>query len=148
MNTKPKAARRRWRALVAPVITCPSCKRGVFTRRDLLYATLDGMAQCGSCGRIARLDVSIRWIFSCVLAIILPNVLLYGGVFYSGHLFLVSTFLILGAWGILSWVGFPFLTLEVVPGGSPVDRRKSILILLVFLVSVIIIDSYMRTRFE
>jgi hypothetical protein len=83
-----------------------------------------------------------------VIAIVLPNALLYGGVFYSGHLFLISIFIILGTWGILSWAGSPFLTLEVVPRGSSIDRRQSILILLVLLVTAIIIDSYMRARFD
>ena len=114
----------------------------------MLYATLDGAAQCRSCGRTARLDISSRWIMSCVLAIALPNILLYGGVFYSGHLFLISTFLIIGAWGMLSLVGFPLLKLEVAAGSSSNDRRTSILALVAVLVAAIIIDSIMRARFD
>ena len=117
--------------LEAAVIACPNCNRRVFTRRDMLYATLDGAARCRFCGRAARLDLMSRWLFACVLAIVLPTLYLYAGVFYSGHLFLISIFVILGAWGMLSFVGFPLLTLEVAGGGSAIDRRTSMLILAV-----------------
>jgi hypothetical protein len=130
------------------VIACPSCNRRVFTRRDILYATLDGAAQCRFCGRIARLDLMSRWLISCLLALVLPTAYLYGGVFYSGHLFLISIVVILGAWGILTFVGFPLLTLEVVGGSSAIDRRKSMLILAVVLIAAIIIDSFIRARIE
>lgn len=84
---------------------------------------------------------------SCVIALILPTVLLYGGVFYSGHLFLVSIFVILGGWRILSLVGFPLLTLEAA-GDSAIDRRQSIVMLVVMLVIMIIMDGYMSSRFD
>lgn len=129
------------------MIACPSCKRKIFTRRDMLYAALDGTAPCRACGRAARLDLLSRWMISCVLALILPTVLLYGGVFYSGHLFLVSIFVILGGWRILSLVGFPLLTLEAA-GDSAIDRRQSIVMLVVMLVIMIIMDGYMSSRFD
>jgi hypothetical protein len=93
-----------------------------------LYATLDGMAQCRVCGGTARLDVFSRWIIACAISLVLPTVLLYGGLFYSGHLFVISIFVIFGSWAALSWVAFPLLTLETVPGGSPIERSKAILI--------------------
>src|SRR5690349_21461895 len=76
------------------VIACPSCQRQVLTRLDILLATLDGRVQCPVCGRMARLDLMSRWMILCVLALSLPALLLYGGVFYSGHLFVVSMFII------------------------------------------------------
>jgi hypothetical protein len=114
----------------------------------VLYATLSGAARCRACGHIARLDISIRWVFSCVLALVLPYVLIYGGFFYSGHLFLVSIFVILGTWAMLSWVSFPFLALEAAPRGSVIDRQKSIVILIALLISALIIDGYIRTRID
>lgn len=133
---------------MASVIACPSCNRRVFTRRDLLYAVIDGAARCRSCGRSARLDTLTRWLMSCVLAIVLPMLLLLGGVFYSGHLFVISMLIILGAWGILSLVGFPFLTLEVVAGGAALDRSKSLLLLTALFVAALIIDGFIRARFD
>jgi hypothetical protein len=114
----------------------------------MLYAALSGTVKCRACSHAARLDISTRWIFSCVLALVLPNALLYGGLFYSGHLFVISIFLILGTWAMLSWVGFPFLALEAAPRSSALDRRQSALVLAVLLMSALLIDGYMRTRFE
>ena len=130
------------------MIACPSCNRRVFTRRDMLHAVIDGAARCRSCGGNARIDRLTRWLMSCVLAIVLPMLLLLGGVFYSGHLFVISMFIILSAWGILSVVGFPFLTLEVAAGGPGIDRSKSMWLLAAMFVAALVIDGYMRTRFE
>jgi hypothetical protein len=130
------------------VIACPSCKRRVFTPRDLLFATLDGAAQCRFCGQNARLDVTSRWMIACVIALALPNLFLYAGVFYSGHLFMISLFVIVTAWAALSWACSPFLTLEVATRRSRVDRRTSVLAVCALLVAAILIDSYMRARFE
>jgi hypothetical protein len=85
---------------------------------------------------------------SCVLAILLPNVLLYGGLFYSGHLFVISIVIIYGAWALLSFFGFPFLTLEAVASDSAIDRPKSILLLAVLLVAAIVIDSFIASKIE
>jgi hypothetical protein len=85
---------------------------------------------------------------SIVLAILLPHVLLYGGVFYSGHLFVISISIVLGAWRILSFFGLPFLTLEVAAGHSSIDRRQSLLILAALLAAAIMLDRYMSSRFE
>jgi hypothetical protein len=85
---------------------------------------------------------------SCVLAILLPNVLLYGGLFYSGHLFVISIVIIYGAWALLSFFGFPFLTLEAVASDSSIDRPKSILLLAVLLVAAIVIDSFIASKIE
>ena len=84
------------------VLACPHCDRRVFTRSDLLHAVVNGAAPCPSCGRGARLDTLTRWLMSCLLAVILPALLLLGEVFYSGHLFLISMFIIFGAWAALS----------------------------------------------
>ena len=130
------------------MIACPSCNRRVFSRSDMLHAVIDGAARCRACGRSARLDTLTRWLMSCVLAIVLPMLLLFGGVFYSGHLFLISMFIIFSAWAILSLVGFPFLTLEAAAAGAAVERSKSLLILAALLVAAIVIDGYIRTRFE
>jgi len=130
------------------MIACPSCKRRVFTRRDMLYATLDGAARCRICGRIARLDLTSRGMISCVLAIVLPPLYLYGGVFYSGHLFLISIFLVLGGWRILSSAGLPFLALEMVASRTSIDRKQSILLLILLLAIAIAIDGFMSSRFD
>lgn len=130
------------------MIACPGCSRRVFTRRDMLYATLDGTAQCRACGRIARLDLMSRWVLSCMIAIVLPTILLYGGVFYSGHLFVISMFIILGTWRLLSLLGFPYLKLEEAAGSSALDRRQSILMLAVLLAGAITIDAFMSSRFD
>jgi hypothetical protein len=130
------------------MIGCPHCNRPTFSREDVLYATVGGAARCSACGCVARLDFWIRWIFSCVLALVLFYTLLFGGLFYSGHLFLISIFLTLGTWAMLSWIGFPFLALEAAPLATALDRRQSALLLAAVLVSALIIDGYMRTRFE
>jgi len=126
---------------------CPSCKRSVFTRRDLFYGPLDGTAQCRACGRTARLDLLSRWVISCAIALILWNVLLFGGVFYSGHLFLISMVVIFGLWRLLCAAAFPFITLEAVPD-SPFDRTKSMLAMVALLVAAVIFDGFMASRFE
>jgi hypothetical protein len=133
---------------MASAIACPSCNRRVFTRRDMLHAVIDGAARCRSCGGNARLDTLTRWVMSCALAISLPLLLLFGGVFYSGHLFVISMFIIFSAWAVLSVVGFPFLTLEAAAAGTAVDRSKSVWILAALFVAALLIDGYMRTRFE
>ena len=126
---------------------CPSCKRWVFTRHDLFYGPLDGTAQCRACGRTARLDLLSRWLISCAIALILWNVLLFGGVFYSGHLFLVSMVVIFGLWRLLCAAAFPFIMLEAVPD-SPLDRTKSMLAMVALLVVAMMFDSFMAARFE
>ncbi len=130
------------------MIACPNCKRRVFTRRDMMCATLDGGARCRICGRIARLDLISRLMISCVLAIVLLPVFMYGGIFYSGHLFLISVVFVLGGWRILSSAGLPFLALEAVAGRASIDRRQSILILVLLLVVAIALDGFMSSRFE
>lgn len=129
------------------MIACPNCKRRVFTSRDMLYATLDGEAPCRICGRHARLDVLSRLMISCVLAVALPPVLMYGGVFYSGHFFLACLFIAVGGWRILSSLGLPFLALEAASAPA-IDRRQSILIMIVLLAAAIALDSIMASRFE
>ena len=114
----------------------------------MLYATLDGRARCRACGRFARLDMLSRWMISIVLAVLLPAILLYGGFFYSGHLYLVSMLVILGAWRFLSWLGLPFLTLEAARGGASLDRRSDALTLAVLAVVALVLDGHMSSRFE
>jgi len=133
--------------IIESMIACPNCKRRVFTPRDMLYATLDGEAPCRICGRHARLDVYSRLMISCVLALALPPVFMYGGVFYSGHFFLTLLSIVLGGWRILSSFGLPFLGLEAVSGPS-IDRRQSVLILILLLAASIILDGVMSSRFD
>lgn len=129
-------------------IGCPSCKRRVFSVRDMLAAPLDGTARCRVCGHVARLDLFSRWIISCTIAVILPALLLYWELFYSGHLFLFSILMILGGWRILTFVTFPFLVLEKATAKTGVDRRQSMVILAILLAAAMIIDSFMASRFE
>jgi len=113
----------------------------------MLHAVIDGAARCRACGHSARLDTLTRWVMSCVLALLLPTVLLFFGVFYSGHLFVISMFIIFSAWAVLSVVGFPFLTLEVA-ARTVVDRSKSMWILAALFVAAFVIDGFIRARFE
>ena len=114
----------------------------------MLHAVIDGAARCRACGRDARLDTLTRWMMSCVLAILLPMVLFFFGVFYSGHLFVVSMSIIFSAWAVLSVVGFPFLTLEAARTGTAVDRSKSVWLLAALFVAALVIDGFIRARFE
>ena len=113
----------------------------------MVCTIIDGTAQCRLCGQTARLDLFSRWVISCLLAMVLSTVLLYCDVFYSGHLFLVSMFVIFGGWVVLSYIGFPFLTLEAFAGGAPIDRRAGLVILLILLAAAMMFDAFMWSRF-
>ena len=130
------------------MLACPRCRRFTFTRRDLVSTALDGSAQCPSCGQAVRLDLFSRWLLSCVIALILPAVLLYGDLFYSGHLFVVSLLFVFAAWSALSWLCCPFLTLERTTTGRPIDRKTGMLILVVLLAAAGIIDNFLAARFD
>lgn len=114
----------------------------------MLYAPLDGTVPCRACGRVARLDIFSRWAISCVIAIILSSVLLYGGFFYSGHLFVVSMFIILGVWRTLSYLGLPAFALEAVDDRLTLDRRHSLIVLAVLLIAAVVFDGFMASLFE
>jgi hypothetical protein len=129
-------------------LACPGCKRRVFRVHDILYAPLDGTARCRVCGRLARLDLFSRWIISCVIAVILPGLLLYWELFYSGHLFLVSMFVILTAWRVLTVLAFPLLALEEVATRSGVNKKQSFVILAILFSAAMVIDGFMSSRFE
>jgi hypothetical protein len=129
-------------------LACPGCKRRVFKVRDIFYAPLDGTARCRVCGRVARLDLFSRWVISCAIAVLLPGVLLYWELFYSGHLFVVSLLVILAAWRILTFIAFPMLGLEEVPARAGVDKKQSFLILAILLSAAMVIDGFMSSRFE
>lgn len=129
-------------------IDCPSCERGGFTRRDMLWANVDGSACCTACGGTVRLDLFGRWVLSCLMAIVLPTVLLYGNVFYSGHLFLVSIAVIFGVWRGLCFLMLPYLTLEPAPVAFPVGRRTNLVMMGVLLAGAVSIDAMMASRFE
>jgi hypothetical protein len=130
------------------VIACPSCRRRVFSRSDILHATLRGSTQCRWCGRTLRLDLLSRWVLSCLLAILLPNALLYGDIFYSGHLFVVSMFLIYAGLALFSYVGFPLLSLEIAPEANPLNRRQSALLAGIILAAAIAIDGFIGLKID
>jgi hypothetical protein len=130
------------------VIACPGCRRRVFSRSDMLRATLHGSTRCRWCSRALRLDLPSRWILSCMVAILVPNALLYGNVFYSGHLFLVSIFLIYAGMGILAFLGSPLLALEVAPTSSPLDRRQTAVLAGVVLVAAMVIDGFIASKID
>ena len=131
-----------------PMLACPRCRRHTFARRDLVSTALDGTGQCASCGETVRLDMFSRWLLACAIALILPGVLLYGNVFYSGHLFVVSLLFVFAAWAGLSYLCCPLLTLERAPTGQPIDRKAGMLILVVLLSAAGVIDSFMASRFD
>lgn len=103
---------------------------------------------CRACGRFARLDLVSRWMISCVLALTIPIVLLYGGIFYSGHLFIISMFIMLGGWRVLSSIGLPFLSFEAVPDAAPINRIQAVRIIAVLSIAAIVLDGYMASRFD
>lgn len=129
-------------------IVCPRCRRPGFTRPDIFYSTLDGSVLCRRCGGIARLSMFCRWIISCLLAIVLSIILLYGDVFYSGHLFVVSIFVIFGGWAGISWVAFRYLTLEEAPEHAPITRRQGAVLVVAILLTALLFDRFMASRFE
>src|SRR5215218_89399 len=114
----------------------------------MLHAALHGTTRCRWCGRILRLDLLSRWMLSCALAVLLPNALLYGNVFYSGHLFLVSIFLIYSALAIFSYLGFQFLGLEVADDQAPLDRRGSRMIAGIMLAAAIAMDGVIAYKID
>ena len=136
------------RSATEAVAACPACRRRVFTRRDFLHAPLDGTVCCGACGRTARLGLFGRWAISSLIAIVLPAVLLYGDLFYSGHLFVVSILLIFGAWRALGYIALPFVSLETVEGESPLRKGHSIALAAALLVFATAIDGFMAARFD
>ena len=114
----------------------------------MLHAAIDGAMRCRDCGRLARLDLFSRWVVSIMIAITLPGVLLYGDVFYSGHLFVISMIIIFTAWRGMSWLGLPFFGLEAAEGQSPLRPSQSIFIVSLLLVAALVIDVFMASRFD
>ena len=78
----------------------------------------------------------------------LPAVLLYGDIFYSGHLFLFSVFFVLGAWRLLCVIAFPLLTLETIPERTPINRRQAMFLAGAMLIAMLAIDGFMASKFE
>ena len=129
-------------------LVCPSCKRSSISRRDLFYAGVDGAPQCRSCGRLSRLDLFSRWALSSLIALVLPSVLLYGDLFYSGHLFVFSFFFVFGAWRLLCIIMFPLLTLEAIPDRTPIGRKQAMFLGAALLITMLTIDGFMASKFE
>jgi hypothetical protein len=84
---------------------------------------------------------------ACMIALVLPSVFLYGGVFYSGHFFVLLIALTLGAWRALSCIGLPFFTLEPA-SHSPFDRKHGILTLMALIATAIVLDAFMSSKFD
>ena len=114
----------------------------------MLFASLDAGIKCRACGKIARLDMLSRWMLACLLAILLPMVLLYANVFYSGHLFIVSIAVILGVWRMLSVLAMPILNLELAPRGSRMTERQSAFTLGIIVVAALVMDGFMAYRVD
>ena len=130
------------------MIACPTCKRRIFTRRDILYAPIDGTARCRACGTFCRLDLFSRWILSCLVALALAGLLLSYGVFYSGHLLFVSICIIVAVWRGLAWAGFPLLSLEEFPESKALDSRQSKILVGALLIAALMLDGFIASRFE
>ena len=130
------------------MLPCPSCKRRIITRRDILYAPLDGTTCCRACGRHSRLDVFSRWVISCLIAVSLPALLLTWGAFYSGHLLVVSMVVIVVAARAMAWIALPFLGLEPVPPQVPLDRRQSAIIVSALVAAAFALDAFIASKFE
>ena len=127
---------------------CPHCKRLTFERRDVLRAAVDGAMRCPACGGVARLDLFSRWVISIVIAVILPGILLWGNVFYSGHLFVVSMIVILAGWRGLSAILLPILALEPTVDNATLRPKHSAYVLSALLAGAVVIDVFMYSRFE
>ena len=112
----------------------------------MLQATLRGTTRCRWCGRTLRLDVLSRWMLSCMLALLLPNALLYGDVFYSGHLFVVSIFLIYGGLAILSYIGSPLLGLEIAPDRAALNQKQMVLVAGLVLAAALVVDGFIASK--
>jgi hypothetical protein len=89
-----------------------------------------------------------RWLLSCVLAVLLPAALLYANVFYSGHLYVFSIVVVLGAWRALSIVGLPYLTLEAVQERTDVDRKANAFALGAMLLAALLLDGFIASRID
>lgn len=130
------------------MIPCPSCKRRIITRRDILHAPIDGSVRCRACGEHSRLDMFSRWVISCLVALTLSAVHLSAGVFYSGHLLAASIVLIFGGARAIAWAGLPAFRLEPVPSHVPLDRRQSAIIFGALLITALALDAFIASRFE
>ncbi len=127
------------------MLPCPTCKRRVFTRLDIIYAPLQGRIQCRFCGGSAQFDLFSRWIFLSILSLSLPGVLLYGNVFYSGHLLVISMAFILIAWCVLSFLCFPLFQLEPI-SGTGLSRTQGAMMLAVLLLTAMLLDGFIASR--
>jgi hypothetical protein len=114
----------------------------------MLHATLRGRTRCRWCGRTLRLDMLSRWMLSCMLALLLPNALFYGDVFYSGHLFLVSICLIYSGMAILSYLGSPLLGLEVAPDTPALNRRQGAVLAGILLAAALLLDGFIASKID
>jgi hypothetical protein len=130
------------------MLACPTCKRRIITRRDILYAPLDGTARCRACGQFSRFDSFSRWVVSILISVSLPAFLLAWDVFFSGHLLFVCVVIIFGAARALSWAGLPLFSLEPVPPHVPLDRRQSAIILVALLLAALVLDAFIASRLE
>jgi len=114
----------------------------------MLHAAVRGTTRCRWCGRTLRLDMLSRGILSCTLALLLPNALFYGDVFYSGHLFVISIFLIYGGMAVLSYLGSPLLGLEVAPDAPVLNRRQGALLAGMILAAALILDGFIASKID
>ena len=80
-----------------------------------------------------------------MIALLMPAFFLYGGVFYGGHFFIFCVFATMGAWRALTFITFPFLTLEATAPAS-FGRRHGLLTLVALALTAIVLDGYMAAR--
>ena len=114
----------------------------------MLHASLRGTTRCRCCARTLRLDVVSRWMLSCMLALLVPYALLYGNVLYSGHLFVVSIFLIYAGLALLSYIASPLLGLEVAPERAVLNDNQSALVAALVLAAALVIDGFIAAKIE
>ena len=130
------------------MVACPACKSRVYTHREILHSSLDGGATCPACGEVARLDQMSRCVVACLLAVLLWQALLYGGMFFSGYFFVFSMIVILGGWRLLSAVALPLLALEKSPDGPCLNRKQSLVAALILIVTAIGLDTFLSYRID
>lgn len=129
------------------MIACPNCKRRIFTGADMWRSSFDGAARCRACGHSAQLDILSKWMIACVLALLMPTLFLYAGIFYGGHFFVLVILLTLGGWRALACIGLPFLALERATH-SPFDRKQGMIMLAALVITAIVLDAFMAFKID
>lgn len=128
------------------MISCPACRRRVFTYREMLVANIEGWSTCPVCGQVARLDGLSRTLVGCTLGLLLWYTLYRGELFFSGYLFAFSTLFIIGGWRVVAAALLPLLAIEKAPDGFHLNRRQSMAMFAIIVVVAVAVDGLLSYR--